>query len=83
MTPAQTDALKVITQMKRKYNLMMITMAKAALEFDSEIAETIEHPGTGLTKAQLNDELFSREACMIRVRDMLIETMEDSDSDSD
>tara|TARA_R110000787_G_scaffold197514_1_gene308802 strand:+ start:682 stop:918 length:237 start_codon:yes stop_codon:yes gene_type:complete len=78
MTKAQEQ---MITYMKMRYNLMMITMAKAALEFDREIAERHEHPGTGLTKAQLNDELFSREACMIRVRDMLVETMEDSDSD--
>ena len=83
MTPTQTDTLKMITQMKRRYNLMMITMAKAGLEIDREVAETHEHPGRGLSKSQLNDELFSREACLIRVRDMLVETMEDSDSDSD
>tara|TARA_R110000765_G_scaffold20345_2_gene52871 strand:+ start:722 stop:925 length:204 start_codon:yes stop_codon:yes gene_type:complete len=63
----------------KQYNLMMITMAKAALEIDREIVETIEHPGTGLTKDELMDQLFLREACMIRVRDMLVETMEDSD----
>ena len=61
----------------KQYNFMMITMAKTAMEIDRE--ETLFGGGDGFTKDQLKEQLLSREACMIRVRDMLVETMEDSD----